>query len=387
MPLYIKVVFDKDRLFMRRERFLLKQLCLFTIYCAPVNICTPCSLLNKLSRFLSLYQFKISCLSLKPKQFFKRIMSKNIAIIGAGISGMSTAFLLMQKKYRITIYAKAFSPNITSNRAAAFWFPYHIRNDKRGIRWCQTSYKYYQKLAEQKESGISMRQLIKVLRKGVEEEEPVWIDFMPEGVCRIMDKSELSENIAKGYEVKVPLMETQIFLPYLQQQLSKNGVRFIEKEIKSFNELTSDYDIVINCSALGSRKLCNDESIIPVRGQVGLLSPKNNMPIYLDNEKPLYIVPRKDAIIVGGTYEEKVKTEITEPSTIQRILNNAYEVFPALKQQQVIGSWAGLRPYRPEVRVEQEKVTNIIHNYGHGGSGFTLSFGCAEEVAKIVEKM
>jgi len=111
------------------------------------------------------------------------------------------------------------------------------------------------------------------------------------------------------------------------------------------------------------------------------------MPIYLDNEKPLYIVPRKDAIIVGGTYEEKVKTEITEPSTIQRILNNAYEVFPALKQQQVIGSWAGLRPYRPEVRVEQEKVTNIIHNYGHGGSGFTLSFGCAEEVAKIVEKM
>ena len=53
----------------------------------------------------------------------------------------------------------------------------------------------------------------------------------------------------------------------------------------------------------------------------------------------------------------------------------------------MIGSWAGLRPYRSEVRVEREEGTNIIHNYGHGGSGFTLSFGCAEEVANIVDSI
>ncbi len=314
-------------------------------------------------------------------------MSKGIAIIGAGISGMSTAFLLAQKNHQITIYAKAFTPNITSNRAAAFWFPYHIRNDRRGISWCQKSYDYYIQLAQQSETGISIRQLVKVLRKGVEEEEPIWIDFMPQGSYRIMASDELPSNIAKGYDVKVPLMETQIFLPYLQQQLQQKGVKLIEKEIKNFNELAGDYDILINCSALGSRKLCNDDKVIPVRGQVGLLSPRNNLPIYLDNEKPLYIVPRKDAIIVGGTYEERVETETTEPATIERILNNAYEVFPELKQQEVIGSWAGLRPYRPEVRVEHEEGTNIIHNYGHGGSGFTLSFGCAEEVAAIVDQL
>jgi D-amino-acid oxidase len=310
-----------------------------------------------------------------------------IAIVGAGISGMSTAFLLMQKNYRITIYAKAFSPNTTSNRAAAFWFPYHIRNDRRGIRWCQISYNYYERLAEHQDTGISMRQLVKVLRKEVEEEEPIWIDFMPADSYRIIPSDGLSSNIAKVYEVKVPLMETQIFLPYLQQVLQKNEVQFVKKEIENFSELTGSYDIVINCSALGSKKLCSDESIIPVRGQVGLLAPKNNLPIYLDNEKLLYIVPRRDAIIVGGTYEENIETDTTERSTIERILNNAYEVFPELKEQQVIGSWAGLRPYRPEVRVEHEEGTNIIHNYGHGGSGFTLSFGCAEEVAGLVERL
>jgi D-amino-acid oxidase len=314
-------------------------------------------------------------------------MSKSIAIMGAGISGMSTAFLLLSNNYRITIYAKAFTPNITSNRAAAFWFPYHIRNDRRGIRWCQTSYEYYEKLAAQKETGISICQLIKVLRNGVEEEEPVWVDFMPKGSYRVMQSSELMQGIAKGYDIIVPLIETQIFLPYLQNQLQQNGVKFIKKEIGNFDELSNDYDLIINCSALGARKLCNDDKVIPIRGQVALLSPRNQFPIYLDNEKPLYIVPRKDAIIVGGTYEEGVETETTEPSTIQRILNNVYEVFPELREQQVIGSWAGLRPYRAEVRVEHEEETNIIHNYGHGGSGFTLSFGCAEEVAAIVDSI
>jgi D-amino-acid oxidase len=314
-------------------------------------------------------------------------MSKSISIIGAGISGMSTAFLLMNKGYTIAIYAKAFTPNITSNRAAAFWFPYHIRNDRRGIRWCQTSYEYYKKLAGQKETGISMHQLIKVLREGVEEEEPIWIDFMPEGSYRLMNENELRPGISKGYDIIVPLIETQIFLPYLQNQLQQNGARFIEKELANFNELSNHYDLIINCSALGARKLCSDDEVIPVRGQVGLLSPRNQLPIYLDNEKPLYIVPRKDAIIVGGTYEEKVEKETTEPSTIQWILNNAYKVFPELKEQQFIGSWAGLRPYRPEVRVEHEKGTNIIHNYGHGGSGFTLAFGCAEEVVSIVDSI
>ncbi|HRI20752.1 MAG TPA: FAD-dependent oxidoreductase [Panacibacter sp.] len=310
-------------------------------------------------------------------------MSKNIAIVGAGISGMSTAYLLMQNGYNITIYAKAFSPNITSNKAAAFWFPYHIRNDQRGVQWCNTSYEYYKSFATMPGTGISMQHLIKVLRENVEDEEPIWIDFMPEGSLRIMAETELQQGIAKGYDITVPLIETQIFLPYIEGLLKQNGVTFIQKEISDLNELARDYDIVINCSALGSRKLCGDDALIPVRGQVALLSPKNGLNLFIDNEKPMYVVPRKDAIIIGGTYEENVETDTTEPQTIERLLNNVYAVFPELKEQEVIGSWAGLRPYRPEIRLEREAGNNIIHNYGHGGSGFTLSFGCAETVSLL----
>lgn len=311
-------------------------------------------------------------------------MAKNIAIIGAGISGMSTAYVLINEGYSITIYANEFSPGITSNKAAAFWFPYHIRNDKRGIKWCNTSYNYYHAFAKNQETGISIHQLIKVLRKGVEEEEPIWKDFMPDGSYRVITEKGLYQGMDKVYDIEVPLIETQIFLPWLKKQLEDKGAKFIRKGISNFEELKDDHDLIVNCSALGARKLCGDHSVVPVRGQVGLLAPGPSLPIYLDNEKPLYIVPRKDAIIVGGTYEVSEEAEITEPATIEQIFRNAYEVFPLLASQKVIGSWAGLRPYRPNVRVEKETGKNLIHNYGHGGSGFTIAFGCAESVLEII---
>lgn len=320
------------------------------------------------------------------ENIFYCMTKKKIAIAGAGISGMSTACILMQNGYEVTIYAKSFFPDITSNKAAAFWFPYHIRNDKRGIEWCRTSYDHYLELAKDPSTGISIQQLLKIVRKGVDEAQTTWIDFMPSGSYRLMTGAETAAEFEKVYDITVPLIETQLFLPWLKNHLEKNNVGFIHQTIDDLQQLNKDYDFVVNCTGLGARGLCNDRELIPVRGQVALLSPGKNLSIYLDNEKPLYVVPRKDAIIVGGTYEESIDVEITEPETIKRILTTAYEALPLLKSQTVIGSWAGLRPYRKDVRVEMDSEGKIIHNYGHGGSGFTLAFGCANTVLRMIKQ-
>ncbi len=310
-------------------------------------------------------------------------MNNKIAIIGAGISGLSTAYTLVNAGYNVQIFANAFSPNLVSNKAAAFWFPYHVRNDKRGIGWCQKSYAYFKQLSQNSATGISMQKLIKALRHGVQETETTWHEFMPKDSYRLMHTEELPAGYAKGYEAIVPLIETQIFLPYLQNQLKEKGVEFVEQHIQNLNTFATNFDVVVNCTALGARALCNDVSVIPIRGQVALLAPIQQQTIFLDNELPTYIVPRKDAIIVGGTYEEGIETATTEATTIERLLHNAYSIFPVLEQQKVMGSWAGLRPFRSDVRLEKEG--NIIHNYGHGGSGYTLSFGCAENVLHILQ--
>lgn len=305
----------------------------------------------------------------------------NIGVIGAGISGLSTAFVLNEAGHTITILAKDFSANIVSYKAAAFWFPYHIRNDKRAIEWCKQSYTFFKRHSADTATGISMIPLLKVAKKGENDPEE-WLDFMPENSYTLLPENELPYGYAIGYKAIVPLIETQIFLPWLSKQLKNLGVQFIEKEVNDLNTISHQFDIIINCTALGSKVLCNDETIIPVRGQVALLQTQILDYIFLDNQSPTYVVPRKDATIIGGTYEENIHDAITEEKTLEMLVDKASSILPALQNKKRIGDWAGLRPFRPMVRLEQEG--KIIHNYGHGGSGYTLSFGCAREVQKII---
>jgi D-amino-acid oxidase len=306
-----------------------------------------------------------------------------ITIAGAGISGLSTAYTLAKEGHEVTVVAAQFTPNITSDRAAAFWFPYHIRNDERGIHWCKLSYERYQQLSQNAETGVSMQHLLKVVREGVQEAEMTWLDFMPTGSYHSSGPGEAPAGCSIAYHIEVPLIETQLFLPWLMKELQQMNVVIVEKTIVLLDEFPEG-QILINCTALGARKLCGDTELVPVRGQVALLAPQKDMTIFLDNELPLYIVPRKDAIIVGGTYEPGIEDAVTEAATIKKLLNNAFSAFPNLRDQKELGSWAGLRPFRPMIRVERER--NIIHNYGHGGSGFTCAWGCAAEVSKLVKE-
>ena len=303
-----------------------------------------------------------------------------ITVLGAGISGLATAYILKRSGHDVSILAKEFSPNITSNKAAAFWFPYHIRNDKRGIEWCRKSYVTYNSFITDIASGVSLKRIIKGVKNNVAEDNS-WIEYMPEDSCRLVPNSNLPFGYNKAYEAEVPLIETQIFLPWLMEQIEKIGVKIKQQSIKSFEEVT-DADYIINCCGLGSKDLTDDNELFAVRGQVALLAPKEISYIFLDNDKPLYIVPRKDAIIVGGTYEENVYEEKTQEETLKILIKNVIEINPELASQPLIGSWAGLRPFRKNVRLEKEG--NIIHNYGHGGSGYTLAWGCAESVNEII---
>jgi D-amino-acid oxidase len=311
---------------------------------------------------------------------------EHVAIIGSGISGLATAYSLLEKGYRVTMFSKAFPPDTTSNKAAAFWFPYHVRNDNRCIPWCQASYHAYAGLSANPSTGITMHRLLKVVHKNTQMAEMDWLDFMPEGSCRLMERKELHAAFRLGYEVRVPLIESHIFLPWLMNYLQANGVDFVEREIQNFSELSGEYGWVVNCAGLGARELCQDESIYPVRGQVAVIAAQQDMPVLLDNEQPFYIVPRQDVTIIGGTFEEKVSELRPEPAIIEGLYRQAVALYPHLEKSPVVESWCGLRPYRKTVRIEKEPDRNIIHNYGHGGSGFTLAWGCAAAVVELLGK-
>ncbi|HYV94469.1 MAG TPA: FAD-dependent oxidoreductase [Chitinophagales bacterium] len=315
---------------------------------------------------------------------------KNIIVVGCGISGLSSGLLLARAGFDVKIISKNLPPHTTSNKAAAFWSPYYANGD-RVARWAMESYLEYEKLSQVAESGVSMTKLHRFRKKDFAEAED-WEAAIPEGRLRILEKEKLPAGYDEGFEVEVPLIETQIFLPYLMNEFRKERGKIFQHEVKSLDELMEENTTLINCSGMGARTLVNDNAMIPVKGQVVMMDVHLNIPIILDEREPTYIVQRKDGCIVGGTREENVFSETTDEATLTGILDRASKFFPELTDAKRITQWAALRPYRYEVRLEWEAGPDllrgkIIHNYGHGGSGFTLAWGCAQEVLQLAREI
>src|SRR5206468_305480 len=107
-------------------------------------------------------------------------------------------------------------PNTGSNKAAAFWSPYYVNGD-RVVRWAKESYFEYEQLAQIADSGISMTKLHRFRKKDFHEAED-WEAAIPEGKFMVMKKEDLPDGYDEGFEIEVPLIETQIFLPYLMNE-------------------------------------------------------------------------------------------------------------------------------------------------------------------------
>jgi len=208
----------------------------------------------------------------------------------------------------------------------------------------------------------------------------------------------------------LPLVTTGLHLQRMRKELYSTGrVSFIlDKDITSISEAAKRYhaDVVVNCSGLGARKLMHDEATHPVRGCLLTLElpqevkDKFKDKIFMNDDNPeglTYILPREDACFVGGTYlpDEWDTTVSDEEENI--ILSRATRVVPELKLGKVVRKRAGLRPGRREIRLERDhsfdnlppcgqyaKHTMVFHNYGHGGSGWTVHWGCALSVSKLV---
>ena len=137
----------------------------------------------------------------------------------------------------------------------------------------------------------------------------------------------------------------------------------------------------------GARELCQDTEVKPVRGQIIYINQDPGFGRFDQQPETLtYTIPRRDCTVLGGTAQSDDWSLELRDSDRETILQKCEAVWPELDRSKIIGESVGLRPSRSEVRLESEKVngTLIIHNYGHGGAGVTLSWGCADEVARML---
>ena len=186
-----------------------------------------------------------------------------------------------------------------------------------------------------------------------------------------------------AWSFDAPVVEMPVYLRWLVGRVEQLGGSLTRMALTA---LPDQADVVVNACGLGARRLADDPSVVPVRGQVVYVEQVGLDRWWLDGSGPVYVVPRSRDIVVGGTDEEGQWDRRPDLDVSKAVLERAVELVPQLAGARVLGHRVGLRPARPQVRLEDEQRgrTRVVHCYGHGGAGVTLSWGCAEEVVDLV---
>jgi D-amino-acid oxidase len=311
---------------------------------------------------------------------------RNVAIIGAGVSGLTCGVVLAEHGYRTAIFAKDIGQQTTSSVAAAVWFPYHVEPPERVIPLALETYQVLLDLARFPETGVSIIETRQFLRTG-EIEIPDWA--VPFGASVIPSEGEGSlESFKSGFSLRVPLMDTMIYLDYLAARFHKAGGDIRANVcFEKLGDVDTKFDLVINCAGIGARELVRDADLEPHRGQVAIVPRIEGLScaVVCDDAPLMYAIPRTNDCVFGGT-NDLSDNLAADPATTQRIVGECSRVLN-IDKPRVLAERVGLRPFRKSgVRLERDHLTNsrtVIHNYGHGGAGFTLSWGCAREVLEV----
>lgn len=338
-----------------------------------------------------------------------------IGIVGGGVIGLTCAHVLASH-HRVTIVADALGVETDSIKATAVWHVYLVPETDEVLAWAGQTLEEFHRIAEvAPESGIELVQGVELYRH-TEEHRPSWAaiphlyeslrrdeidllnsvrlpDLTPEE-CGMLDRTP----IRWGYRIKAPAADMSIYLAWLEREVLSRGVSFQRRHVGALGELAADYDVVVNCSGIGARTLASDENFEPYKGQYFVFRRADNAPKdYVgDDEHPggmAYVIPRASEIMVGGS-AERGQDDLNLTLSLEETVRRAGLYFPWLRsltsEDQAREPVVGVRPCRRDgIRLELDcdGVGPVIHNYGHGGSGFSLSWGCAARVSTFIDQI
>jgi len=312
-----------------------------------------------------------------------------ITIAGSGVIGLTCAWALSRAGHAVSVLAENLPPDTTSDKAGALWFPFKAGPRDKCLAWAEASLAVYARQAA--EPGWPVEETDTLVPSPIPLGEVPWqMSRLDSGRLRRARPEELPEGYAAGHVVRVPLIQTGPYLQRLMADLASAGVVIGRERFERLDDVPGD--MVINCTGLGSRQLASDGEVHPVSGHIVKVRPRDPVRCILDEEGPrglTYIFPRPDGCVLGGTAVDADWDTAVKPELAEAILERTALLEPGLADASVLDRYVGLRPWRPEVRLDTDRLRGgriVVHNYGHGGSGWTLAWGCARDVLALVER-
>ena len=305
-----------------------------------------------------------------------------VLVVGAGVIGLTCAVRLREAGYDAHVLARDLPLETTSAVAAALWYPYRAYPAERVLRWSELAYTEFERLAWTDDSaGIRMRWGTEVLPAS---REPWWKPALAGRDA--LHRVDAPAGYADAWRIYAPIADTSVYLPWLVRRLNELGGTLSRAWLSAL----PPRGVVVNCTGLSACALTDDPGLKPVRGQVVYVEQVGLDEWWLaqgDEAQLTYVVPRQSDIVVGGTADEDVYDLRPDRETTKRIIDRAVERVPALHHARILGTRVGLRPARANVRLETEEHSDgaIVHCYGHGGAGITVSWGCADDVVMEID--
>ncbi|MFE5213614.1 MULTISPECIES: FAD-dependent oxidoreductase [unclassified Streptomyces] len=297
-------------------------------------------------------------------------------VVGSGVAGLTTAVVLAESGRRVRVWAREPAGRTTSAVAGGLWWPYRIEPERLVGEWALRTLAVYEELADRpEETGV---RLVDGVHGGTRLDElGGWAGRVP-GLRAVPD----------GLAARLPLLDMPAHLEWLRERLAKAGGSVEEREVTDLAAVPAA--VVVNCAGLGARSLVPDPGVRPVRGQLVVVANPGVATWYTSvdhsSAESTYFFPQPGGLVLGGTAEEDDWSLEPDPDTAAAIVARCARVRPEIAGSRVLAHRVGLRPARDAVRLEREPLPDgrvLVHNYGHGGAGITVAWGCAREAAGL----
>lgn len=324
-----------------------------------------------------------------------------VAVVGAGVVGLTTALELRSRGATVRVYADESGAPPASRIAPALFTPYPGPDEDHFRSRTERSYAALADIAREHgdESGVHMGTLHEYQYSSSIETRG-WLD-------RLMNTRPilpLPAGLRHATSSLRPHMDMRRYLPWLEHRAVASGVTFVRGHVSSFMEVVDGHTAaVVNCAGLGSRSLAGDRQMKPMHGQVIHVANDIGLDRSIHDDAPggmvAYIFVFGDRLVLGGTFDADREDHTIDPSAIEAILDRCRGLLrldghPRWNDlaRGAKACLAGVRPTRgpdgafEHIRVEREETTPgaaVIHNYGHGRAGVSLSWGTAAEAASL----